>query len=371
MTETFDVAIVGAGMAGASIAAECAPHARVLLIEAEDAPGYHTTGRSAAFWNEAYGGVGLHALTVASGPFLREGGFLFTRGALTIGRAQDRDRVEAFAQGFGAMGVRMEMLDRAALAAKVPGLVADWCVGAWEPTCADVDVAALHQHYLAACRRAGTVVRLRARVDRLESEGGTWRLAWTGADGGGEARATFVVNAAGAWADAVAELAGAAPLGVQPLRRTMVQLRTDPVPPVDMPLTLGIDADFYCKPQAGRLWLTPHDETPDVARDAAPEELDVALAIDRMGSVLDWKVQALERRWAGLRCFTPDRLPVYGFDPARPGFFWCAGQGGAGIQTAPAAARMAARMLLGLDADAMTAALDPAPFAPGRFARSE
>lgn len=362
--DQFDIAIVGAGMAGASLAAECAPHARVLLVEAEDAPGYHTTGRSAAFWEEAYGGPGVYPLTEASGRFLREGGYLSPRGGLNIGREEDRAKVEAFVDRFAAVGANVRLLGRAELERIVPGLKPEWTVGSWEPDCADIDVAGLHQHYLAASRRTGTVLRVRARVEALVHEGAGWRVVWPG----GEARSGIVVDAAGAWADGLAELAGASALGITPLRRTVVQLRVAPEPPVDLPLTLGINEDFYFKPQGGRLWLSPHDETPDVPRDAAPEELDVAVAIDRMQQVVDWKIEAVERRWAGLRSFSPDRLPVYGFDPVLPGFFWFAGQGGYGIQTAPAAARLGSQLLLGLDRDALTEGLDPARYSPTRFA---
>lgn len=362
-TQDFDVAIIGAGMAGASLAAECAPHARVLLVEAEDTPGYHTTGRSAAFWEETYGGPGVFPLTMASGRYLREGGYLSPRGALNLGQAQDRDKVEAFAEKFTALGATIHLQDRAALESRVQGLKPEWVVGAWEPACADIDVAGLHQHYLTASKRTGTVLRVRARVEHLEREGGMWRLSWAG----GEARAPIVANAAGAWADGLATLAGARPLGITPLRRTIVQLRTDPAPVDDLPLVLGINEDFYFKPQGGRLWLSPHDEIPDVAGDAAPEELDVAIAIDRFEHVVDWKVAALERRWAGLRSFSPDRLPVYGFDPAVEGLFWFAGQGGFGIQTAPAAARLGAQLLLGLPRDGLTAEIDPGTYSPARF----
>ena len=364
--ERFDVAIIGAGMAGASLAAELAPYARVLVVEAEDAPGYHTTGRSAAFWEEAYGGPGVFPLTAASGPFLREHGFLTTRGALNIGRETDQSKVEAFVDRFSSLGARVELVGRDQLALKVPGLHSDWVSGSWEPDCADIDVAALHQHYLAEIRRIGSVLRVRARVEMVEPEGEGWRIAW-GHGANQQAGARIVVNAAGAWADHLARLAGAPAIGIQPLRRTVVQLRTTPVPPADLPLTLGINEDFYFKPQGERLWLSPHDETPDIARDAAPEEIDVALAIDRFGRVVDWQVEALERRWAGLRSFAPDRLPVYGFSAERPGFFWFAGQGGFGIQTAPAAARLAAQMLLGLKPDEMTAGIDAQAYAPGRF----
>jgi D-arginine dehydrogenase len=176
-----------------------------------------------------------------------------------------------------------------------------------------------------------------------------------------------LVNAAGAWADPLAELAGTRPLGIQPLRRTVAQLRTVPRPPADLPLVLDISGAFYFKPEHGKLWLSPHDETPCPACDAAPEELDVALAIDRFEHVVDWRIEAVEHKWAGLRSFAPDRLPVYGFDARVPGFFWFAGQGGFGIQTAPAAARLGAQLLLGLPGDAMTETLDPALYAPARF----
>jgi len=151
------------------------------------------------------------------------------------------------------------------------------------------------------------------------------------------------------------------------LRRTVAQLRTDPAPPAELPLVLDLTGQFYFKPEHGRLWLSPHDETPSPPCDAAPEELDVAVAIDRFQQVVDWQVAAVERKWAGLRSFAPDRRPVYGYDPHRDGFFWFAGQGGYGIQTAPAAARLAAQLLLGQSRDAMTERLDAALYSPARF----
>ena len=368
----FDIVIIGAGIAGASLAAECASLAakcasaaniRVLIVEAEDAPGYHTTGRSAAYWEESYGGPGVVPLTLASGGFLADHGFLTPRAGLTIGRAQDRERVEGFVDRYAGLGVDVQMLDRAQIAALVPGLRSDWCHGAYEARGADIDVAGLHQHYLALARRSGGVVKLRARIEIVEREGTDWRLSWAG----GTVRAGIIVNAAGAWADTVAALAGAAPLGITPLRRTIVQVRTDPLPPAAMPLTFGIDGDFYFKPQSARLLVSPHDETPDIAHDVAPEELDVAIAIDRFEHVLDWRIAAVERRWAGLRSFAPDRLPVYGFDPAVPGFFWFAGQGGFGIQTAPAAACLAAQLVMARGRDKMTEAIDATQYTPGRF----
>jgi D-arginine dehydrogenase len=364
VNETYDVAVIGAGMAGASIAAELAPHARVLLIEAEDHPGYHATGRSAAFWEECYGGPDVVPLTLASGPYLREHGMLSPRGALYIGRDEDEPEIDAFIRRFADSGVSIERLGRDALERRIPGIRSGWRHAISEPACADIEVAALHQHYLARARERGVELHCRVRLEAANREDAGWRLSF-GASG--EARAQILVNASGAWADTVAGLAGARPLGIQPLRRTVIQLRTAPQPPADLPLVLDIAGAFYFKPEHGKLWLSPHDETASPACDAAPEELDVALAIDRFEQVADWRIEAVEHKWAGLRSFAPDRLPVYGFEPRTPGFFWFAGQGGFGIQTAPAAARLGAQLLLGLPRDGMTEALDAALYAPQRF----
>jgi D-arginine dehydrogenase len=364
MSESYDIAVIGAGMAGASLAAELAPHAKVLLAEAEEQPGYHATGRSAAFWEECYGGPDVVPLTLASGPYLREHGMLSSRGALYIGRAEDEPAIESFIERFADSGVSIERLGRAALERRIPGVRADWQHAVSEPACADIDVAGLHQHYLACARAGGVELRCRARLEAAEREGEGWRLSFGRA---GEARARVLVNAAGAWADPLAELAGTRPLGIQPLRRTVAQLRTVPRPPADLPLVLDISGAFYFKPEHGKLWLSPHDETPCPACDAAPEELDVALAIDRFEQVVDWRIEAVEHKWAGLRSFAPDRLPVYGFDSRVPGYFWFAGQGGFGIQTAPAAARLGAQLLVGLPRDSMTEELDETLYAPARL----
>jgi D-arginine dehydrogenase len=360
----YDVAIIGAGIAGASLAAELAPHARVLVLEAEAQPGYHATGRSAAFWEECYGGPEIVPLTLASGPALRELGVLRRRGALYIARQGDDAAVEAFIDRFSGSGATVERLGRDALAARLPGVKPEWTLGLHEPACADIDVAALHQHYLARAKRGGAELRTACRARAAEREGAGWRIDLGPA---GEVRAATLVDAAGAWADEAAALAGARPLGIVPLRRTVAQLRTDPAPPRDLPLVLDLKGAFYFKPEHDRLWLSPHDETRSPPCDAAPEELDVALAIDRFEQVVDWRVLAVERKWAGLRSFAPDRRPVYGWDPRQAGFFWFAGQGGYGIQTAPAAARLAAQLLLGLPRDETTEKLDAGLYSPARF----
>ena len=358
MSFDADIAIVGAGMAGASLASAVAGDASVLLLEAEDQPGYHATGRSAAFWAESYGGPFVQPLTTASGPFLADCGFLKPRGALHLADAAGQAALAAMEAEFGAR-IAFERLDRDRIEALVPGLRGGWTAGLIEPSCADIDVAGLHGFYLAGARRAGARLVTGAEVRALRRE----RDGWAIETAAGAFSARLVADAAGAWADRVATMAGAAPVGLQPYRRTLVQLRTEPPAPPDMPLVIDALGRFYFKPEAGgRLWLSPHDETPCDPCDCAPEELDVAQAVDRLERVVAWRVERVERRWAGLRSFAPDRRPIYGFDPAVPGFFWCAGQGGFGIQTAPAAARLAAALLLGQAPE-----LDPIPYAPGRF----
>ncbi|UYY59850.1 NAD(P)/FAD-dependent oxidoreductase [Sphingomonas sp. S2-65] len=352
----YDVAIVGAGIAGASLAAELAPHARVLLLEGEERPGYHATGRSAAFWSETYGGPGVQPLTTASGAFLRDGGFLDPLGALHIGRREEAAAVEGLLAEFARTGVELRAVDPRD---HLPGLRGEWTLGVLEPSCAYIDVGALHAHYLAAARQGGVALLVSAGLESARRDD-----AWQLRTRAGTFTADVLVDAAGAWADSVAEAAGARPLGIQPFRRTVLQLATDPAPPAGCPHVTHIGGDFYFKPEAGsRIWLSPHDETPSDPCDAAPEELDVALAIDRFEHVVDWRVDKLEHKWAGLRSFAPDRLPVYGFDPVTPGFFWCAGQGGFGIQTAPAAAKLATALLLGTAAGD----IDPARYSPARF----
>ncbi|MBR0552361.1 NAD(P)/FAD-dependent oxidoreductase [Stakelama marina] len=366
-----DIAIVGAGMAGASLASAIRGRARVVLLEAEDLPGYHATGRSAAFWSETYGGPGVQPLTTASGEFLRNPpashggeGFLTRRGELLIARPGDEPLLDRFQADFAGSGVSIEATSAHRF---VTGMKAGWDAALWGPSCTDIDVARLHAAYLSDARRHGVELRTRAGLVAAKREDDGWSL--TLADGT-TLQTAVVVDAAGAWADSVARLAGAAPLGIQPYRRTMVQLRIDPPAPADLPLVSDIRGEFYFKPEpGGRLWLSPHDEIPSDPCDAAPDEIDVALAIERLQSAVDWRIEAVERKWAGLRSFAPDRLPVYGFAPDTPGFFWFAGQGGFGIQTAPAAAEIGAALLLGQEPAAMVAAIDMDRYSPSRFRR--
>ena len=368
---TADVAIVGAGMAGASLAAEIAGEASVLILEAEDQPGYHSTGRSAAFWSEIYGGPLIQPLTTASGRFLSappedfsDEPFLGARGAVHVADAGGRSRLDGLAARFAASPVELVEMDRPALESAISGLRPGWDWGLNEPTCADIDVARLHAAFLKRARARGARLVGDARVEQARREAGRWRIETRA----GLFEATILVNAAGAGADRVAAAAGEPPLGIQPYRRTMAQLRIDPPAPPSLPLVIDARQHFYFKPEAGgRLWLSPLDETASEPVDCAPEEVDVALAIDRMEQVVDWRVERVERSWAGLRSFAPDRLPVYGFASSRRDFFWCAGQGGFGIQTAPAAARLAAALLLGRAPDDLVAGIDPTPYLAERL----
>jgi D-arginine dehydrogenase len=352
-----DIAIVGAGMAGASLAAALSGGATVLILEAESQPGYHSTGRSAAFWSESYGGPLIQPLTSASAPFLAANGLLEPRGAIHLADAAGEAKLAALRASFP--GVALAPMDRPALEAAIPGLKPGWDRGLAEPSCADIDVAGLHAFYLGQARANGARLITDAPLLRAERKSGRWRIETSA----GSHEADIIVDAAGAWADDVATRCGERPLGIVPYRRTIAQLRIDPPAPASLPLIVDAAGRFYFKPEAGgRLWLSPHDETQCAPCDCAPEEIDVAMAIDRLERVVDWRILAVERKWAGLRSFAPDRLPVYGFGAGGNGFFWFAGQGGFGIQTAPAAASLGAALLRG-----ETPALDPAPYSPLRF----
>jgi len=371
MTRRCDVAVIGAGMAGASIAAEIAQHASVLILEAEEQPGYHATGRSAAFWSETYGGPWVQPLTSASRHFLErpepdfaERGFLSPRGAIHLADEAGAAALDRLSADFANTHIELRPLVAPDLRRLLPTLREGWHRAVFEPSCADIDVAALHAAYLRRARRGGAQLLTGARVSGIDRVGGNWLLQTPR----GTFLAGLLVNAAGAWADPMAQMAGVRPLGIQPYRRTMLQIAVDPPAPPDLPLVIDARERFYFKPEAGgRLWLSPHDETACPPCDTAPQEVDTATAIARLERATDWRIERVERRWAGLRTFAPDRRPVYGFAADASNFFWCAGQGGFGIQTAPAAALLAAALLLGRSRHPAVAAIDPAAYSPRRF----
>ena len=263
MSRKADILIVGAGMAGASLAAELSGRASVLVAEAEAHAGYHSTGRSAAFWSESYGGPWVQPLTSASGPFLaapppdfHDRPFLSPRGAVHIADSEGRAKLEAMRSEFEGTEVWMEPIGRERMEQLIPGVSKGWDTGLAEPSCADIDVGALHSAYLRRARGRGVEILTNASVERAERVPAGWRVETRQ----GSIEAGILINAAGAWADEVAERAGEARLGIRPYRRTLVQLRIDPPAPADLPLVIDANGRFYFKPEAGgRLWLSPHD----------------------------------------------------------------------------------------------------------------
>ena len=374
-----DFLIVGAGMAGAAAAYELAAHGSVLLLEREAQPGYHSTGRSAALYTQTYGHAVVRALTVASWGFydsppegFAEHPVLSPRGVLLIGRADQTAALEhAFAEG-RRLTPSVERLDQAEALARAPMLRADYVAGAvWEPDAMDLDVHAIHHGYLRGLKARGGSQVSDAEVRTLERRDGLW-VARTPA---GDFAAPVLVNAAGAWADSLADLAGVRPVGLVPKRRTALTFdpvfddAADAAGLGNWPMVIDVDETFYFKPDAGRLLASPADETPVEPCDVQPEEWDVALAVDRVEQAARFRIRRIAHRWAGLRSFVADKVPVVGFDGQAEGFLWLAGQGGYGIQTAPAMARTAAALATGgeLPRDVVELGVTPADLAPSRL----
>jgi D-arginine dehydrogenase len=350
MLET-DIVVIGSGIAGASVAAHLAETRRVVLVEQETRPGYHSTGRSAALFSEIYGNSVIRALTRGSREFferppqsLAAGPLIKPRGCLYIATASQLDAVERFI-ALEDVEPATRRLDAAAALELCPVLRENHVAAAvYEPDSFDIDVHALHDGYLRLFRRREGRALYDAPVQEIKYDGQRWHVR-AGAE---NLAAPRVVNAAGAWADAVASLAGVQPLELGARRRTALLIEGPAGIDVSgWPMVLDIDEQFYFKPDAGLLLLSPADETPTAAGDAQPEEWDVAVAVDRMEAATTLAVRSIRRRWAGLRTFAPDRTPVVGYSRSTPGFFWLAGQGGYGIQTAPALSRLAAALVLG------------------------
>ncbi|MBX5472561.1 MAG: FAD-binding oxidoreductase [Acetobacteraceae bacterium] len=367
-TYRFDVVVVGAGIAGASAAAALAADRRVAVLEAEAIAGYHTTGRSAAMWIQNYGPPDARVLTRLSRAFLvnppdgfAEQPLVSPRAILFVARTgQERELAQMLAEGEGLREASV-----AEARAMVPALRADYIVAAaLEEHAFDIDVAALHQGFLRQACARGAVLALSSRVVGFRRSGGQWLIETETPQA--RFQAPIVVNAAGAWGDVVAEMAGAAKLGLQPCRRTGVIINPAPWHVADWPVVHDVAHNWYVRPEARtRLMVTPADETPVPPHDVQPEEYDIALGIHRMQEALAINVQRVERAWAGLRTFTPDRSFAIGWDGAVEGFFWCVGQGGCGIQTSPAAGRLVADLITERDPGAAAEALprlDPRRF---------
>ena len=368
-----DFLIIGAGIAGASVAAEISKSASVILAEMESQPGYHTTGRSAALYVPTYGPAPIRALTRASRAFLFDppGGFsespiLSPRAILTIARSDQMADLERGYEEF-SNEAPIELLDERQTCDVQPLLRPGYAAGSMlDRSGYDIDVHGLHQGYLRMFRANGGELRTSARVDSLKWAGRRWHAEI----GGGTVRAATVVNAAGAWADAVGQMAGAEGIGLVPKRRTVLVVAAPTGTGGDgLPATADLDEQFYLKPDAGRLLISPANEDPDRPSDVQPDEMDVAICIDRIERAFELEVRRIENKWAGLRSFVADKCPVCGFSNLAEKFFWLAGQGGYGIQTAPALSRYAAAVALGepVSSDIVDHGFDPASLSPDRL----
>ena len=369
-----DVLVVGGGIAGVSVAYELASTHRVVLAETEAQLAYHTTGRSAALYFENYGAQAIRPLSQASRSFLSQPPpelcdvpLLSRRGGLFVARPDQLGRLDEVETEGREAGTDVRRLDPGECLELIPALRRDRLGGGlWEPAAADIDVAALHQTYVRGIKVRGGEIRRRAPVTALIATDRGWRALV----GDEELVVGTVVNAAGAWGDEVAKLAGVEPVGLQPYRRTAFM-----VPGKEewrnWPMAIGVGHDWYFKPDGSQLLCSPADETPSPPCDARPVDVDIALAIERINDMTTLGIRSVRSAWAGLRTFAPDRAMVIGPDPDAETFVWLVGQGGTGIQTAPAAAQLAAALVRGeeLGPELQAAGVDPEALSPGRFRR--
>jgi D-arginine dehydrogenase len=354
-----DIIIIGGGIAGISAGARLAPHARVLVLEAEEALGHHASGRSAALYEPRYGAPAVVELSLASEAYFRSvPGVLSPRGLLLVGRADQGEVFEA-----DLVGMHFDRISVAEARGIVPVLNPDVvAMAGYAAHAEDIDTDLLLQGFAKVIRGNGGTIVTRARVSGIVREGAGWRVSWPG----GEGFAPLLVNAAGAWVDQVAVMAGVRPLGFTPLRRSMARI---PAPGgLDVsgwPMMFGPGEDWYAKPDAGALIVSPAEEDPAEPHDAWADDMVLAEGLARYEAFVTEPVTRLISSWAGLRTFAPDRVLVIGRDVREPGFFWLAGQGGYGFQSSGGASQLAADLILGrapeLGADLVAA------LAPGRF----
>ena len=352
--KVVDFLVIGGGMAGISVAARLAEYASVIVVEQEQQPAYHTTGRSAAMFLEAYGPDEIRILTAASRTDYESGLQKYTpeplltpKDTYNIARSDQMKDLLAM-RSDPVYPVKPDLLDAATTQAKIPLLRTGYAEASFrEPDAREIDVNGLLQVFLGRFRQHGGELLTSARVTAINNESnnrtGGLRVTTTA----GDITARVIVNAAGAWADEIAGLAGIEPLGLQPKRRTIAVIEAPSVADYEaMPFVADTEESFYLKPDAGRFLISPADETPSLPVDAQAEEMDIAIVVDRVEKAFDFEVGRILQSWAGLRSFFADGVPVCGFHPGRKDFFWLAGQGGYGIQTAPALSRVAADLLL-------------------------
>lgn len=350
--QSYDFIVIGAGMAGTSTSFFLADFGSVLLLERETQPGYHSTGRSAALYSEAYGNAIIRALTTASKSFFRKPPTGFTdndiltpRGTLFIGREDQLKSLDVLQKEASFLVNSIQRLTGKEACKLIPSLRIDYVAGAvFEPEAMDIDVNSLHQGFLKGTRTKGGTILNNAEVKNIQKRQDLWQVSC----GAETFQSPKIINAAGAWCDVVAALAGAKKINLVPKRRSGFLFE----PPINTdintwPVCVDIDEKFYFKPESGKLMGSPADETPIGPCDVQPEELDIAIAVDRIQKASNFSITQIKHRWAGLRSFVSDKTPVVGPDPELEGFFWCAGQGGYGIQTAPTMGQITAALSIG------------------------
>ncbi|BCG87265.1 FAD-dependent catabolic D-arginine dehydrogenase DauA [Mesorhizobium sp. 113-3-9] len=362
------IVVIGGGIAGLSLAAAVRDWAEVIVIEREPHLGYHASGRSAALFTETYGNRLVRGLTLASREAIVEGGFVaHRRGALHVGWRGDDAAIDRLAGELQALVPSVRRLSATELHALVPVIATEaTCGGVYEPDAVDVDTGKMLGSSASALKAGGGIIRTGEEVREIDHAGDGFHIITSA----GEHRADIVVNAAGAWVDVVAGLAGLSGLGFQPKRRTAFLF--DPPAGTDIagwPLVVDLHEQFYFKPDAGRLIGSLADETDSAPCDAWPEDIDVAIAVDRIEQATSMRIGRPSTPWAGLRTFAPDRTPVAGFDPRLPGFFWLGGQGGYGFQVSLTLARLSSALMRGepLPADITALGVTAAALAPDRF----
>lgn len=375
-TEEFDVIVIGGGIAGASLAGTLAPERKVLVLEREAQPAYHSSGRSAAIYIEPYSSDPLFALTLGTLPFLTsppdgfaEAPLVSPRGYLLLAPQGTEAEVDAYLENWAHRCTDLREISLEDAHRHLPVLRQGYAGRAvYDGNALAMDTHGMMQGYLRQVKSHGGRFQGDAEVCGIEKADNLFTVTLRS---GVRFQAPVVVNAAGAWAAQVGALAGAAPLKLSPLRRSAALISApDDADIRRWPAVSSLQKSFYFKPEGGELMVSPADETPFDACDAFPDDYDLAVGIARAEECADLKVRRINSSWAGLRTFSEDGQPIYGFDPTLPGFYWCAGQGGTGFQTAAGGAAWCAAEILGRAAPeaVMAHAFDPQAFRPERFA---
>ena len=373
----YDFMVIGAGIAGASVAAQLAQSAEVCVIEAESQAGYHSTGRSAAMYVPGYGPPAVRMLTRASGDFLKNPPPAFTdtpllseRAILLIATPEQKAKLALFQQEVESADI-MTQIEADQIRDYQPLLRADFAVaGLLDQTGHDIDVDALHRGFLRQLKQFGGQLLTNTAVTALTRSEGVWHIQTKDQ----LIKSQVIINAAGAWAEEIGQMAGAETIGLVPKRRTALMIEADEgLDLASMPMTIDVDEQFYLKPEGRQILISPANEDPMPPCDVQPDEMDIAICIDRIERAFTLDIKSLKSKWAGLRSFVSDKEPVVGYSDKADGFFWLAGLGGYGIQTSPALGRMAAAVALGAEipSDIAQTGLTPEMLHPARLQKSQ